>query len=218
MRRLSIIAISMFCTFAIANDQIKVLHIGDSHSSGIFGWELDRLIRTSPNTINATVGSCGAIGRYYFTGQKTKCGFYHNDSRGSDLHSPVSKTPLAEELLKDVFPDIAILQFGGNYMGYANEFIKKDIVKTAEFFTAQGIRCFWVGAPDSRIRRERRAEVKKIIQETIKDHCTFIDSTLFTKYPASGGDGIHYWGIQGGKIARQWAKKVYEFIFEFEQK
>jgi hypothetical protein len=41
---------------------------------------------------------------------------------------------------------------------------------------------------------------------------TFIDSRPFTEYPATGGDGVHYGGSEGNKIANDWAKSTYKVI------
>jgi len=42
------------------------------------------------------------------------------------------------------------------------------------------------------------------------DYCEIFESDLVTKYPATGGDGVHYWNTLGTPIAKAWAKKVFD--------
>jgi hypothetical protein len=208
MRFLIILALLVSITAKARN----IVHIGDSHSAGVFGFEMSKLLNANSSITSASYGSCGAVARWYFTGQATKCGYFHHDENGNRDRGTKIETPLLENITKNFTPDIAIIQFAGNYMGYSNKFIKQDTLKMAQYFIDRGATCYWVGAPDSRTKRERRAEVKKIIQANIGNLCHFIDSTLYTKYPATGGDGIHYWGTEGSKIARSWAKNVIDIV------
>ena len=50
------------------------------------------------------------------------------------------------------------------------------------------------------------------LQKTASAYGDFIDSRPLTEYPASGGDGVHYWGKEGTRIAKQWSQDVFSQI------
>lgn len=198
--------------YSFSASAISILHFGDSHSAGTFGKELSRLLKADENITSASYGSCGAVARWYYTGTSTNCGYFQHDQNDVQINQTKHETPKIEDITASFEADIAIIQLAGNYSGYNDSFIKRDTLKLAQHVIDNGMKCFWVGAPDSRISRERRAEVKEIIKENIGNICTFIDSTKFTKYPATGGDGIHYYGPERGPMAKEWAKKIFEIV------
>jgi hypothetical protein len=202
----------LMVVYSFSANAKTILHIGDSHSAGTFGKELSRLLKSDENITSASYGSCGAVARWYYTGYSTPCGYFQHDQNGVEISQTKHATPKIEEITSAFDADIAIIQLAGNYTGYQDSFIKRDTLKIAQHVIDRGMKCFWVGAPDSRTRRERSAEVKEIIRENIGNICTFIDSTKYTKYPATGGDGIHYYGSVRGPIAKAWAKKVFELV------
>jgi hypothetical protein len=50
------------------------------------------------------------------------------------------------------------------------------------------------------------------LKSVAEQYGTFVDSREYTKYPETGGDGVHYWGKEGSRIARDWAGKVFDNI------
>ena len=61
----------------------RILFIGDSHVSGIFGITLDSLLTQIPDAQIATYGSCGTIGASWMNHGKTTCGsFAHIHASG----------------------------------------------------------------------------------------------------------------------------------------
>lgn len=199
-------------TTLLANAK-SILHIGDSHSAGNFGTHLSKLLKNSERVEqSASYGSCGAIARWYFTGQNTKCGYFQNDYNDESIYESKYPTPSIVKIISEFKADIAIIQLGGNYAGYKDSFIMEDTLKIAELVIDNGMKCYWVGAPDSRVNRERRIEVSRLIKENIGHLCTFIDSASMTKYPVTGGDGIHYWGTEGTATAKKWAENVFDIV------
>jgi hypothetical protein len=192
---------------------LNVLHIGDSHSAGIFGWEIDKLFRATEGVDQETYGSCGAVAKWYFTSKKTPCGYFFKTQTTSEQGTNAF-TPHLPTLVENFLPHVISVEMGGNYAGYDNSFIKSDIKKTVKFINDTGAICVWISAPDSRKNQERRSEVAQIIKEEIGDTCAYFDSTAVTQYPATGGDGVHYWGAQGSKQAKAWAKAAYLFILK----
>ena len=43
----------------------------------------------------------------------------------------------------------------------------------------------------------------------IGNDCRIFESHTATQYPATGGDGIHYWFKEGTPVAQNWAKEVF---------
>ena len=86
MRLALFVLLSMNAVFA-ANP--RVLYIGDSHTTGAFGAELDRLMRTLPSQEVATYGSCGSAPIHWNTSwgktYNTKCGYYEHVLNGKPV-------------------------------------------------------------------------------------------------------------------------------------
>lgn len=188
-----------------------VLFIGDSHSVGPFGWEVDTLLREAGHR-TATYASCGSIAQWWVTGKATPCGYYFRDLDGRTEKGQKGPTPIFADLLAAVKPVAVIVELGANYAGNpSDEFAIKDMSALAERIKASGAACFWVTKPDS---RKNHGDIPRILELTYKavaDKCEVFDSTKVTKYPATGGDGIHYWFNEGLPIAKAWARHVFDW-------
>lgn len=187
-----------------------VLFIGDSHSVGPFGWAMDQHLRDGNHEV-ATYASCGSILKWWATGQKTPCGYYSRDLKGIKTQLKIAATPILTKLLADVKPDVVVMEFGGNYTAMTNnDAIKKDIRDGIKKIKDAGSACFFITNPDTRKHKEENPRVLKLIKEAVGTDCPVFESVNVTKYPATGGDGVHYWNAQGIPIAKSWAKKAFE--------
>lgn len=205
----TLLAALLFC-LAVPASAGTVLFVGDSHSVGPFGWKLDQLLRDAGHG-TATYSSCGSISQWWVTGKATPCGYFFRGLDGKAEKGQKGPTPIFAELLEKVKPRAVIVELGANYAKLpSDEFAVKDMGEMAARIRAAGAACFWVTKPDSR----DRADIPRILELTYKavsDKCKVFDSTKVTKYPETGGDGVHYWSPAGTPIANAWAEKVFDW-------
>lgn len=187
-----------------------VLFVGDSHSVGPFGWAMDQHLRDAGHTVG-TYASCGSIPRWWTTGQKTTCGYFQRDVKGIKISLNQSPTPLMSNLLTDIKPDVVVMEFGGNYLKTpSDEFVIQDIKNFIGMIKASGAECFFITNPDTRNNRSAIPRILGLIKTAVADSCPIFESHLVTQYPATGGDGVHYWNTLGTPIAKSWALKAFE--------
>jgi len=188
----------------------NTLFIGDSHSVGIFGKKFDSLIRQDETSV-VTHTSCGAVAKWFRTGQKTRCGYFHRDQNGVVKSGKEGKTPIIDRTLEEFKPELVIIELGGNYTNRSDEYTVKDIDEIVTLVTNAGAKCLWIGAPSSR-KNERTPRLYRLAKEGVKERCPIFDSSAVTTYPSNPRlDGVHYWGKEGKKQAENWAQKAYEF-------
>ena len=210
MRKLIYLAVSLFLAAPAAAG--TVLFVGDSHSVGPFGWRLDELLRGAGHKA-AAYASCGAIAQWWVTGKPTPCGYFFRDLEGKTEKGVKGPTPIFADLLAAVKPDTVIVELGANYAGLpSDEFAVKDMSGMAAKIKAAGAACYWVTRPDSRKGREDIPRTLELTYKAVADKCAVFDSTKVTKYPETGGDGVHYWSPQGTPIANAWAQAVYDWL------
>ncbi len=196
----------------------RVLHIGDSHTVGIYGREMDKHLRSTGARVE-TYGSAGSSPRWYITGQETRSGFFGRDEEGNtdapadwkQLHP----TPKLPDLLGRFKPNIIMISLGANLINASPEAIDKQVRELADIAKASGAKIIWVGPPDGRESDKPNSKQEALyaqLQKSVAPYGAFVDSRPLTEYPASGGDGIHYWGPEGTKIAKQWAQDVFSQI------
>ena len=188
-----------------------VLLVGDSHCVGPFGWRLDALLREAGHK-TATYASCGSIAQWWVTGKPTPCGYFFRDLDGKIEKGQKGRTPIFTELLAEVKPEAVIVELGANYAGLpSDEFAIGDMAGLTEKIKAAGAACFWVTRPDSRKGREDIPRILALTYKAVSDKCKIFDSTTVTRYPETGGDGIHYWSPEGTPVANAWAQYVYDW-------
>lgn len=210
------IFIPLFIAFATSlASASSVLFIGDSHSVGPFGRALDQHLRDEGHVVT-TAASCGSIARWWFTGQKTTCGFFARTDAGIASEGTTAPTPLLSELISKTKPELVIIELGGNYVNTpSDDFVRSDISKLVSAVTESGAKCFWITQPDSRKYPDRHHRILKLIQDSTGNQCSIFNSQLVTKYPETGGDGVHYWSPTATPIAKAWALKAFEAIKDF---
>lgn len=187
-----------------------VLVIGDSHTVGPFGWYLDENLRSNGHKV-ATYGSCGSIAQWWSTGQQTTCGYYSKDLDGNVVKKDKFPTPNFKKILEDVKPDSVIVELGTNYVKTPSDaFVKKDLASFVNLIKESNANCFWISPPDMRKFRGEISRLDKLIDEAVGKDCKVFDSKTVTKYPLTGGDGIHYWFTEALPVAHRWADGAYE--------
>lgn len=195
--------------FSFSIEASTILFIGDSHSVGPFGQTLDQLLRDDGHSVE-THASCGSIPKWWFSGQKTPCGFFSRDLNGNKTQLKEAPTPLISNLLSDIKPEWVIMEFGGNYVKTpSDDFVIQDIQKLVSTVKSSGAKCLWVTNPDTRTYRTEIPRLIALIKKAVSDSCPVFESHLVTRYPETGGDGVHYWNTLGTPIAKEWAAKVF---------
>jgi hypothetical protein len=211
---LKFLIISLFCVAKVYASNI--LFIGDSHSVGPFGWELDKHLRTLEGSTVATYGSCGSIAKWWETNQATTCGYFYKDTNANVKQGTKAPTPSFSYLLEQQKPEYVIVELGANYANYPNdEFAINDMKKLVQKIINAKAKCFWITKPDSRKGRENIPRILKLTKTAVQEHCQVFDSTTVTRYPEVGGDGVHYWFKAGMPIAQEWALKAFESFQTF---
>lgn len=201
---------------AIITKDSRVLHIGDSHSCGVYGKTIDGLMRETGASVN-TVAVAGSNPSYFMNGTTTKCGYYSKDEKGN-VTEPYWTTPMQTPLLKNLIdqykPTVLCVSLGANMVGYGESTIRNMIESVCDKGKAAGCKIVWVGPPDSRIQDKNQVNnlYKILNSEIAKYNGVLVDSRQYTDYPNSGGDGLHYSGTEGTAKAKTWANSVMNAI------
>jgi hypothetical protein len=195
----------------------RVLMIGDSHTVGAYGNEMDRLLRSTGATVES-YGSAGSSASWWMNGTDTRSGFVHRAADGSvdrpDWREP-HDTPLLADLIREHRPDTLVVSLGGNMRGASPERIRQQVDELAAVARENGVRLVWIGSPERRADDTDPAEYQRFLgtlREAVAPHGRFIDSSAHSDYRGLGGDGIHYTGTRGTARAREWAGGVFDEI------
>jgi len=216
----SIIGLSLMSSSAEA----RVLLVGDSHSVGQYGRELERLFREKNGSSEvALYASCGSAPQTWISGRATRCGFRQKVGTQKEVSAKTNATPKLPQIvgawLEPGEKHIVVISLGANLVPASTHQAQRqtrDFLNLLQTETSgQEIQCYWVGAPTSRtFSAEKTARTVDVMRAQIGSQCEYIDSREFTAYPARGGDGIHFdsLGASGRKIAIQWAQAVFQRI------
>ncbi len=194
----------------------RVLHIGDSHTVGIYGQEMDKHLRSSGAKVE-TYGSAGSSPHWWINGQTTRSGFFGRNqdevtdkpAKWNDPHP----TPKLNTLLERFRPNVVVFSLGANLINASPATVEKQMREVADMAKATGTRIIWVGPPDGRESKKptsKQNELYQTLERVAKEYGDFIDSRPLTEYPATGGDGVHYWGKEGSRTAKNWANEVFQ--------
>ena len=187
--------------------------IGDSHTVGTYGNEMDRLLRSSGATVSS-YGSSGSSPSWWMRGTTTSSGFVgrHADGtveRPADWRTP-HETPRLRELIERERPDTLVVSLGGNMRGMSEDQIRRQVRELGEVARENGVRLVWAGPPSRRADAGDRQDIERfdaIMRDAVAPYGNYVASSRYTEY--SGSDGVHYSGARGTAIARQWAGAVY---------
>lgn len=196
----------------------RVLHIGDSHTCGIYGKAMDELMRSTGAAIN-TIGVSGSSPSWWLNETVGKSGYFAKDENGridqpADWRTP-RQTPNLNKLIKDYKPGVIVFSLGANMINSSPESIRNQVKSVCEIAKNAGCQIVWIGPPNGRADKkptEKQTRLYDNLKAEAEKYGTFIDSRPYTRYPESGGDGVHFWGNEGSKIARDWAGKIFNDI------
>lgn len=204
---------SFFLLLALAPSVVlsSTLFIGDSHSVGLFGKKFDALIRQDGAPV-ITHTSCGAVAKWFRTGQQTRCGYFHRDENGVTRSGKTGKTPIIDQTLQSFKPEMVIIALGGNYTHRSDAYTVSDIDNIVSLVVESGAKCLWIGAPSVR-DNSRTPRLYRLAKEGVQDRCPIFNSADVTTYPSNPNlDGVHYWGKEGKIQAEKWASLAYDFL------
>lgn len=156
----------------------RLLLVGDSHTYGAFGQELERLLAAQQVNVlrRAKIGSAP---KYWW--------------------------PRLPALLEQHKPDVVIVALGANMRGYPSaRGTALHVRKTVQLIVRAlpKARIVWIGPPRQRSDSDADlARFNAIIKKGLGDQVRFIDSAPLTPRYV-GGDGVHYATTQGKAWAR----------------
>lgn len=158
----------------------RVLEIGDSHTVGTYGQELEKLLERK----GAAVERHAAVG--------TSAGHWINGGHGAQ--------PL-QNLIAQTRPEVVIINLGANSRGG----VGSDVKRLAQIARSSGAQVIWVGPPRTRQDMSNPASLQKYddaMRAELQGLGTYISSAPYSSY--DGPDGIHY----NAGAARKWAQGV----------
>jgi hypothetical protein len=192
----------------------RVLLLGDSHTVGTFGHELDAGLRAAyPGWRIETYASCGASPSWYLpgnaaSGHTSECGtWFHRYAPKLESVTAASATPLIDGLVAS-HPDTVIVALGANMANWKKGgiFGMETASALAAKIVGAGSRCLWIGPPDEAGHMppdQAKAQVARLnaaLRASVGEYCRYIESR--TTY--SGGDGMHYYP----EPAKAWAAQA----------
>ena len=199
----------LLCSFPLIATS-NTLFIGDSHSVGLFGKKFDSLLREDGGQV-ITHTSCGAVAKWFRTGQQTKCGYFNRDINGVTDAGKTGNTPIIDSTLKQFKPKLVIIALGGNYTYRSDAYTVSDIDNIVSLVIDSGAKCLWIGAPSVR-DNSRTPRLYKLAKEGVQERCPIFNSADVTTYPNNPNlDGVHYWGSEGKIQAENWANLAFKF-------
>lgn len=202
--------------FLISTGFSRTLVITDSHGEGAFGAELVSLLEKNNQDVSlfAVGGSTSADWNH---GLQQIWGYWEHQTGKPEIRSTKPVTPKLQTLLEKFKPDVLIIELGTNLIWRdISPESKTEIDRMMTTVRDSGVRCFWVGPPDLRLDKEdripREREIHVLLEERVSGNgCVLVKSWTFTRFPETGGDGIHYDTIPliGKGLSRQWALDAY---------
>lgn len=191
----------------------QVLEIGDSHTVGPFGRELDRLMRGTGADIS-TVGSAGASAVTYTNGAPTRSGYWQKLADGREESAGTGEshpTPKLVDLIGSERPDVLLVNLGANFR-QGN--VMAQVKLLGDIAKEHSLPLVWVGPPKTRQDVADPSSIEDFdrrMAEAVAPYGSYLASSPFTPEYA-GNDGIHYGGPRGKELARGWAAAVYREV------
>ncbi len=184
----------------------RVLMIGDSHTVGAFGAELDAKLRSTGAQV-ATYGASGSSATQWANGGTTRSGWVARGANGQVEQPPWNQPhaiPKLEELIAREKPGLIIVNLGANFR---NGDPTSQVRSLGEVAKKHGIKLIWVGPPKTREDSGDDSAIKAFDQKmaaAMAPYGTYIPSDPFTP-TYSGSDGLHY----GSEAGKKWAQGVF---------
>lgn len=192
----------------------RLLVIGDSHTAGHFGDELDRQLRARGLEVH-TVGSSGATAEHYLSGKGTRVGFADHALDGRVEKTLCHETPRLETLIASDHPDLIVVALGANFRWASPEEMALQVGGLGEIAKRHHLPLIWVGPPHTRQDAEDPHSLEDFderMELVVKPYGTYFSSAPLTPEYA-GTDGVHYNGDSGKALAGKWAQGLLETVF-----
>lgn len=224
----------------------RVLAIGDSHMNGTFGTALHRELTSALDARVTVVGSCGRWANAWIKGLRAHCGMRSIRPGGSvvwgkgcarnpcqagdkQCKKNACRTPRLAKLLRDIRPDITVVQLGGNSIFRSTvkggwKKVRPYVEQIAQTIVDSGSQCLWVTPPHGLLKsRAKMGHFHNFIREATADRCQVFDSSpgalAYLDYAAAieeagsrvkSHDSIHYdrLGKAGKWRLKRWARDV----------
>ncbi|MBX3171399.1 MAG: hypothetical protein KF760_28585 [Candidatus Eremiobacteraeota bacterium] len=187
----------------------RVLVIGDSHTAGHYGDELDKQLRARGARVH-TIGSSGASASNFINGRGTTVGYADHGMDGKTRKTASHATPKLEELIQQDKPDVIVVNLGANFRGASPAGIQSQVQSLGEVAKRHNIPIKWVGPPKPAPARLNMEAVQRFDQQmaaAVAPYGEYLSSLPYTPEYA-GGDGLHYGGTRGKQLAQQWAQGI----------
>lgn len=182
----------------------KVLMIGDSHTVGAFGQQLDKQLRSAGAQVE-TYGASGSSANSWLNGGTTNSGWLAKHQNGTTEQPPWNQAhqiPKLADLIAKNKPDVVVINLGANFR--SNPAQARQL---AEVCKRAGTRVIWIGPPKTRQDSSDGGAKLKQFDESMKQALSglaeYVSSVDFTPN-YEGGDGLHY----SGGAATRWADGV----------
>jgi hypothetical protein len=185
-----------------------VVVIGDSHTVGPFGHELDSRLRAAyPGWRIETYASCGSAPGWFLpgngaSGHTSACGTWFHRYSATDPSkledvTAATPTPLIGGLLAS-HPDTVIVALGTNMANWdkGGIFGMDSARALADAIAGAGSRCVWIGPPDEAGHMppdQAKAQVARLnaaLRGTLGASCRYLES--HTTYSGSDPMQLHY--------------------------
>jgi lysophospholipase L1-like esterase len=192
----------------------KVLYIGDSHSYGCFGQELDKSLRGLGQSVES-IATCGSSTQSWLNsaGHSTSCGYRACSTKGVCTSTKNGSSDSLEKILArnkpSSSPDLVIIALGSNMLKADLQKTMKDVVSLISKTKISGSKCIWIGPPQAALSFISKEAydyfVERLEAVTTANDCRFVDSKNKTaRENLSDPMGLHYNCNHGTK----WASKV----------
>jgi hypothetical protein len=174
----------------------RILMIGDSHTAGFFGKELESLLRKNGKKVHR-VGKCETSPRHWLRGSKFR------------------NTPALSALISSYRPNVVLILLGANMRRGG----KKDFgaVQTlARIARESGAKVVWVGPPKqgNDISTAGIDAFDAKMRRAIGPNATYVAMSAFTSPLDTVSDRRMRIHAYDRRVARRWAGSVFQRIHE----
>ncbi len=192
-----------------------ILYIGDSHSTGCFGKEVDVALRTiKKSDTSATVvsqASCGSASSHWLksNGHTSNCGARKCDDAGKCEFQTKGHTDSIVQLLGAAKPQVTVVALGSNMIKGKLDQVENEARSLIAKIKESGAECVWIGPPQAALFFSPQTKfdefVKKLEMIVESEGCRFISSADKTsRENLNDSMGLHY----SCNDAAAWAKKI----------
>lgn len=213
-RRLRFLWLALGLVSAPAGAADRFVVITDSHGLGRWGLEVEEWLRARKDAEFDFFASGGSAPLQWLNGVYTTPFGLHETSatpKGNPRTAGKILTPKLRDLWKNQGSGsanerrITLIALGTNYHPDPKHRAEEiaETTRLIEIAQSESDACAWIGPPNMRRKNFEAADVEgkvSIIRAAIaaaakktgKPECAFIDSRLYSRYPSTGVDGIHY--------------------------